>query len=332
MGLEQFDTVRKFSKTLKVGLSCEVSVDELEELSKLNEVVGIQFELTREQHIYDIIIGRGKMIASTIYKMNLDQLTIKKIISVCVVIASPDVWSVTVMQAVKPNAWYVKAVGRNMFVYRDANDFLTEPMSGKKVWELDVAKSETKYAHDISLTKKIDLNSTEALLDVIKYMAEFGKFKISFGVSVSCPKSVGTSKVETWYTKDSKVAWNIAEKMRAVRNCEMAVIDIIDDIDSTALSFLHYEDTVKNDAGKYVLDIQITMRMLVTFETEDFKGDIAFGLNSCTEGKLDDFSYIVSTVAKNDGMEISKRFNDLVSLSKLYPKQILQNCWLESVK
>jgi len=332
MGVEQFDTIRKFSKTLKVGLSCEVSEEQMLELSKLNESKGIQLEKAKDQHTYDVIIGRGKIIATTIYKMNLDQLTIGKIVEVCQTIASPYVWSVTVAQSVKPNAWYSKAVGRNMFVYRDGNDFLTEPMSGKKVWELDVRNCDTKYAHDVQLIKKIDLNSTEALLDVIKYMAEFGKFKMSFGVTVSCPKSIGPPKVENWYTKDPKIAWKIAEKMRAVRNCEMAVIDIIDDAESSALSSLDHEDRYKKEAGRYVFNAKISMRMLVTYETDEFKGDISFLLNSCTDGKLDDFSYNRSSIQKDDKMEMSKRFMDLVQLAELYPKQILQNCWLESLK
>lgn len=332
MALEQFDTVRKFSKTLKVGLSCDVSTEEMDELLQLCDNKEIQFEIAKDQHVYDIVIGRGKIIAQTIYKMNLDQLSIQKIINVCLTIASPNVWSVTVTQAVKPNAWYAKAVGRNMFVYRDSNDFLKEPMSGKNVWELDVKRSDNKYTHDVQLIKKIDLNSTEALLDVIKLMSTLGKFTMSYGLTITRSKGFLEAKVDKWYTKDSKVAWVIAEKLRATRNCEIFILSIIGNEDSTLMQNFDEEDTYMNPAGEFVFTGNMVMRLLVTYETDGFKGDITFGLNSCTQGKLDDFSYVFSTVTKNDGMETSKKFSDLVSLAEIYPKQILQNCWLESVK
>lgn len=332
MGLEHFDKVRKFSEILKVGLNCEVSDHDMEALSKLSDNKDIQFGLVKDNYEYDVIIGRGKIVSSTIYKMNLDQLSIQKIVSICLVIVSPNVWSVNVTQAVKPNAWYARAVGRSMFVYRDINDFLTEPMSGKKVWELDVRKRDNKYVHDVQLVKKIDLNSSEALLDVIKFMSEFGKFTMSYGLTVTRSKGLLTEKIDKWYTNDSKVAWSIAEKLRATKNCEIFVLSIIDNEDTTLMQNFDEEDTYMNSSGVFVFNGNMVMRLLVTYESKAFKGDITFELKSCTLGKLDDFSYIQSSVTKNDGMETSKKFLDLVSLCKLYPMQILQNCWLESTK
>ena len=328
---EKFDKIRKFSDKLKVGLDCEVSADEMQLLEMMKSVKAIHLEKLVTGHEYDVIVGRGKIISTTIYKMYIDQLGIEKIVDTCRFIASADVWSVNVAQSLKPNAWYSKAVGRSMFVYRDSDDFLTEALSGKKVWELDVKKKDDKYVYEVYLTKKIDHSSAESALQVIEEMMQLGNFTMSFALTVTSRSDSRISDV--WYSKNSKTVWKISELMCVRPNSELEVMDIAMSYDPCTFDKIPPLDMCSvNASGKLNANVDIRLRMLLTYTSDDFKGDMTLSLDSCTHGTIDDYSFINSSSNASRPDTVSTRFDDLVVFASKYPKQILHSCWLEVVK
>lgn len=335
---QKYEKVKCSSSSLKIGLICDVTEDEFTELSTLNDVAGIRFCRAEDGESYDIVIGRGKISAPTVYRINLDQFAIPKVVAICTQITSSYVWSVKVIQAAKPNAWYSKIVDRSIFVYRDSNDFLTEPMSNKKVWDIDVIKSKNKYVHEMQSIKAIDTSSSDSLLGIIKDMSVNGSFYISFAVRINFTPFGKPDQICDAYIDNPSVAWTIMEKLREVQSSEMSIIDIIDNYDNTALGNLDLIDMFTADTnGQYSFDGDMHMRLLVSYKSNTdassqmrLHADMTFGLDSCTNSTVDAFTFSKDTVYKHKDDLLMRQFKDLVSLATIYPKQVLLNCWLES--
>jgi len=338
MGLEQFDMVRKASTKLKIALDCDVPAEDFDELSKLNGNKGILFEKKQAGQLYDVVIGTGKIIASTVYKIDTAKYTTDKIVNLCNQIASNNVYAVHVTQSIKPNAWYTKLVGRDIFVYRDHNDFLTEPMSGKKLWQVDVKKNEQKYINEMYKLKKVDVNSSKDMLNCIQQIARLANIFIDFAIYAECYNENSTNTVVPFYTKDASLAYKAMNYLREQPCSELLVIDLVDEADTAAYASIDAGQRYGlNDAGEYIFLGTLKMKMNVTIKSKalkGFEGSIVYGLTSCTDdGTIDDFNMLDHYSRASDfSRELSLLFENLVTMSNSYPKQTLMDIWLEAEK